>query len=517
MAARLSVLLFFLSMLLMSREPPWADANIAYQTTQSILGRGELQVHINAPPYFFTINQGRKYGFAALGNAIGLIPSYAINRAIKRLPGVADQPVYALTSHLSSALWMALAAGSFYRICRRRGASIRASALWTLALGLGTPCLIYARSPYAEALQTLSLLLLYESVLGQREKITRSGMAFVGISAGILLNTKLVYVLIFPLFFAYLIYQHFITTKDRRPREFLIGLLIAFLSFLPFLGLVLFHNKVKTGSVLQTGWYPGSRGVFSGDLWAGVFGLWLSPGKGLIWFAPPIVLGLFGIRASLRRWPAETVLALAVVATVTAFSAKYQVWHGGYCWGPRYLVPVVPLVMLLALPWLQEALAAVPTLLARLRIAGVAALCGVGLAVQLLGSALYWDHHSRVLMLVRQQAEIPSAWSEDHLAFGYYVPQFSQLVGNAWLLRHVINRDPDLRRDAPWRALLTAPIDLQSAWPAMRIDWWALDWLSGPQKRLPAGLVTLGLFLAGAAWGGIAVRRRMRAPAGQDD
>lgn len=136
MAARLSVLLFFLSMLLMSREPPWADANIAYQTTQSILGRGELQVHINAPPYFFTINQGRKYGFAALGNAIGLIPSYAINRAIKRLPGVADQPVYALTSHLSSALWMALAAGSFYRICRRRGASIRASALWTLALGL---------------------------------------------------------------------------------------------------------------------------------------------------------------------------------------------------------------------------------------------------------------------------------------------------------------------------------------------------------------------------------------------
>jgi hypothetical protein len=506
MAARLSILLFFVSMLLMSREPPWADANMAYQTTQAILSRGELQVHINAPSYFFTINQGRKYGFAALGNAIGLIPSYAAFRALRRLPGVAEQPLYALTSHLSSALWMALAAGSFYRLCRRRGASPRSATLWTLALGLGTPCLIYARSPYAEALQTFALLYLYEKLLEQKDKITYSGMALIGMSAGILFNTKLVYILLFPLCFIYLFYIHSFKQKPANTRRLLAGLGVAALAFLPFLGLVLFHNWVKTGSPLRTGWYPGQRGVFSGDLWAGVFGLWLSPGKGLLWYAPPLFLALLGLRRSFARWPAETALALGIAATVTGFSAKYQVWHGGFCWGPRYLVPIVPLVLLLAVPGVE----AVTEQAARARKALWGGLCAVGLFVQLLGCALYWDHHSRVLLLVRQQAEIPSAWSEDHLPFGYYVPQFSPLVGHAWLVRHVLKSDADLGRDAPWKALLTAPIDLRSVWPALRIDWWALDWLSGPQQRRPAGLLTLGLFTLGAALGTSSLIRRLR-------
>lgn len=515
MAARLSILIFFLSMLLMSREPPWADANMAYQTTQAILSRGELQVHINAPSYFFTINQGRKYGFAALGNAIGLIPSYAAFRALRRLPGVAEQPLYALTSHLSSALWMALAAGSFYRLCRRRGASQRAAAWWTLVLGLGTPCLIYARSPYAEALQTFSLLYLYEKILEQKDEITYSGMALVGMSAGILFNTKLVYILLFPLGFIYLFYIHSFQSRPNNTRRLLSGLGVAALAFLPFLLLVLFHNWVKTGSPLRTGWYPGQRGVFSGDLWAGVFGLWLSPGKGLLWYAPPLFLGLVGLRRSLARWPAETVLALAIAATVTAFSAKYQVWHGGFCWGPRYLVPIVPLVLLWAVPGVGAERA---ERAASARKALIGGLCAAGLLVQLLGCALYWDHHSRVLLLVRQQAELPSAWSEDHLPFGYYVPQFSPLVGHAWLVRHVLNKDADLGRDAPWKALLTAPIDLRSVWPALRIDWWALDWLSGPQQRRPAGIVTLGLFTLGAALAaGSLVRRLRREPHDGDD
>lgn len=505
MAVRLSVLLFFLSLLIMSREPPWADANVAYQTTQSILSRGELQVHLNAPAYFFTINQGRKYGFASLGNALGLIPSYATFRALRRLPGVAEQPLYALTSHLSSAAWMALAAASFYRLCRRRGTSRRGAALWTLALGLCTPCLIYARSPYAEALQTLALLLLYETTLAQRERITYAGMAWVGLSAGVLLNTKLVYLLIFPWFIAYLCYYHLYINKPVNVKRFLAGLGVAFLAFLPLLGLVMFHNWVKTGSPFSSGWYPGQRGVFSGDLWAGVFGLWLSPGKGLLFYAPTLLLGLWGLGLSLRRWPAETWLTVAVVGTVTAFSAKYQVWHGGFCWGPRYLVPVLPLLLLLAVPQVEGSMT-------RARAVGVRALCVLGLLVQLLGSSLYWDHHSRVLLQVRQQAEVPAAWSEDHLPFGYFVPQFSPLVGQAWLLRHVLKDDPDLGRDAPWRALLTAPIDLRSVWPGLRVDWWALDWLRGPQRRLPAGLVALGLFLLGAAVSGLGVARRLREP-----
>ena len=59
MFARLTVLLFCAFLLLSGREPPWADANIAYQTTQSIVDRHELAISLNAPSYFFVERSGR--------------------------------------------------------------------------------------------------------------------------------------------------------------------------------------------------------------------------------------------------------------------------------------------------------------------------------------------------------------------------------------------------------------------------------------------------------------------------
>ena len=42
------------------------------------------------------------------------------------------------------------------------------------------------------------------------------------------------------------------------------------------------------------------------------------------------------------------------------FNAKFRHWHADYCWGPRHLTALTPLVLLLAFPWLPEALAPRP-------------------------------------------------------------------------------------------------------------------------------------------------------------
>ena len=182
MATRLFVLLFCLFMLLNSREPPWADAHLAYATAESIVDRHAVDVTLDAPAYFFAVRDGKKYGYAMLGNALSLVPSYAAYKALRKLHVFPEQPLYALTSHLSSALLMAGAVSIFFTLCRRRGESPRTALLLSLTLALCTICFIYARSPYGEALQTFGMMFLLERTLAQAQRMTRAGMAGLGLA-----------------------------------------------------------------------------------------------------------------------------------------------------------------------------------------------------------------------------------------------------------------------------------------------------------------------------------------------
>ena len=159
MARRLFVLLVLLFLLLSSREPPWADAHVVYDTTQALLNRGELNVHLAGPTWFYAVRDGRKYGVFPLGNVVAQIPSYLAFRALRLIPGLPEQPLFALTSHLSPALLMAAACVLLLRLCQRRGATPGWAVALALTTGLCTLCLCYARVAYSEALQTAALLL----------------------------------------------------------------------------------------------------------------------------------------------------------------------------------------------------------------------------------------------------------------------------------------------------------------------------------------------------------------------
>ena len=107
-------------------------------------------------------------------------------------------------------------------------------------------------------------------------------------------------------------------------------------------------------------------------------------------------------------------------------------------------------------------------------------------------------------------------WSEDHHAFGYYIPQFSPISGHLWMLRHLLRHDPDLHRDAPWKQLLPAQLDLRDEFARLRIDLWTRDWLYGPHKRYGFtiyALLVLGIGLS--TWGLSRSLRRERAEAAE--
>lgn len=125
------------------------------------------------------------------------------------------------------------------------------------------------------------------------------------------------------------------------------GLFLA-LPVLGFYSINLAYNYLRTGNPF-TGVYVAQGTVsFDTPLLQGLYGLLFSPGKGLVWLAPPLLLLCW---SGWRRWRTqrwEAGLVLAVFVPMLVFYAMYHFWEGGVSWGPRYLLPFVPLLVLMS-------------------------------------------------------------------------------------------------------------------------------------------------------------------------
>ena len=81
---------------------------------------------------------------------------------------------------------------------------------------------------------------------------------------------------------------------------------------------------------------------FNHSFLAGVYGLVLSPGRGLVLYAPVVLVALWGLRRSYRRDRVSTAVAVLLVLSRIVFYAPYWGWYAGGGFGPRYVLPAVP-------------------------------------------------------------------------------------------------------------------------------------------------------------------------------
>ena len=103
---------------------------------------------------------------------------------------------------------------------------------------------------------------------------------------------------------------------------------------------MLAFNYYRFGSVLDLGYGDEPATGFTTPLLTGVALLLTSSGKGLLWFCPAVVAGLWGWRAFARAHPAPAALAALLLVSQLAFFGRWWAWHGDWSWGPRYLVAV---------------------------------------------------------------------------------------------------------------------------------------------------------------------------------
>lgn len=126
----------------------------------------------------------------------------------------------------------------------------------------------------------------------------------------------------------------------------------AFLATMPAI-LMSWYSYVYWHNIMQLGQFLGIKG-FSGNFLKGLAGLLFSPGRGLFLFTPISILSfiyLFYVLFSKKEKPLYKHMAAAGILLILLY-AKWFMWWGGFCFGSRLLIEIIPiLIIFLALYW----------------------------------------------------------------------------------------------------------------------------------------------------------------------
>lgn len=442
---------------------------------------------------------GRHYSKNTAGQAVLAFPFVAVGDAVSRGVGFRDARAEWASRFVVSffnALVTALALAALYSALRAFRVGAKPALVAAVLLGFTTPLWIYAKSFMAEPLEALGLLLALTGA-------ARAGAApapaearrtewHAAIGAALAVSVKLS---MLPLVLVALTAAGF-----RRPRAWrlpIAALLVALAGHA-------LYNFARFGTPFETGYgAQASLSAFTTPLWVGLYGLLLSSGKGIAWFAPVVWLVPAGLAAMVRSRAHSSAprhgedvrrAGWAVVATWTVgllLYARFQHWGGDGSWGPRYLVPLLPL-------------AAIPVAFAldgasRLRKRIAWALAVLGLFVTLGGVGIYFGAQ------MREAGDYPYtvALEDPHfMEASHWNPRFTPIVGHWRMLtrnlgEHVAGQAPTLGvgGDADPRTGLT-PAEQRTLLHAIDV-WWLYAGYAGI-PRMP--LVAVAFVLALGAW-----------------
>jgi len=205
-----------------------------------------------------------------------------------------------------------------------------------LAYGLTTLAWPYSRTFFREPL--LALLTILAVLFYIRwQKTSRWRYALVGLGwAALSVAVKLTSVV---LLLAYGLALLLALPRSRRRLALALGGLLMLSGTLFLVALSLRYGEVNLVRLWRQAWAAGV-----GTRLLRVYGLLLSPGKGLFVYSPALLLALPGLPALWRRERSVTGFILGVVLAYLGLYSGYGVWYGGLCWGPRFLVPLIPLL-----------------------------------------------------------------------------------------------------------------------------------------------------------------------------
>lgn len=333
-----------------------SDEETMYAVTQG-LSRGHWYIDGTDPNKFVTayrLGRGNHVvTYTALGSSLAGFPLYVVGTVLARsVPDVNADNTRRVVVGWTNSFVEAAAVAMVFLIASLLGARRRWAVVLALAYGIGTMAWAYAKTPLlSEPLATLlTLCTVYFAIKAGLERAYRP-LLFAGGFAALSMVARPNTVLFAPVVGGYLLAVFFRHggARDalRAGVAFAAGAAGPGLSFLA-------SNWLRYGSPFDWG-VPHSEYLFKFPVNQGLYSLFLSPGKGVFLYAPPVLLGIAAAAFVPRARRAEIGLLAGVAMVNALLFAVYKEWHGDHAWGPRYLSVSVPLFVVMVAPLLDRA------------------------------------------------------------------------------------------------------------------------------------------------------------------
>jgi len=320
------------------------DTRYSLMTAEAIISRGRMDI----PPVDGASLKGldgRIYSKYGIGLPLYYTPFVLAGSILSRMTHFPADEITGFLISFANIPFALFTVILFIQLLRLFGAPN--PYLWLLAVGLGLGTLgwRYASSDFSEMMQTALLLLaVYGVICMTTASVLAGGLGLAG-----LILVKLVHLSLFPIFLVYLLFRPG-KPGPQRIREAALFAGPVILCIILIAGL----NLIRFGNPLESGYGAEMRLFFPTQLWHTLPRLLFSLDKGLFIFSPILLLGLFGWRAFFRQRPWDAGLCGALCLVNLVLAGAWHSWMGGWSWGPRLLVPAIPLWFLPAAFWLSR-------------------------------------------------------------------------------------------------------------------------------------------------------------------
>lgn len=300
-----------------------------------------------------SFHDGHYYSNKAIGAPMLGIPVYWFLRNATPLRNAG--PLSPLTRYLirliTTTILFSLLGIVLFRLARRLGTKHSQALYMVLGYGLGTPALLHA-AQFSGHQITASFAFLSFALIARarRSKDTNetgyyAPLLLAGMSAGLATVTEFPALVIAGILTVYVFLGAF---SLRQIIIFCAGGVV-------FGILLASYNYVCFGSPLNLAYANLSLPEFSDEAASGLFGvhmprpsvmmkLLFSPARGILLISPVLLLAVSGIwrMAKTPGLRLEAGIIISICISYLLFYSGYVGWHGGWSFGSRYLVPMLP-------------------------------------------------------------------------------------------------------------------------------------------------------------------------------
>lgn len=332
-----------------------SDGESRFRVALSIVERGQVDVDsdIRDLEGFFTKgSDGKNYCNYNLGQSLIMSPFVMFGKLIEsKLPPEYGKRkdriiISSLIALICFPLFATGAVVMFYLCMLELGRSPRASLVTSIVYGAATIVWPYASSSFEEnIIAFLTLVGFFYYLRGSnRAKYTSAIMAGFFIGFAILVRVSVV-VQATILFMGYLfrIYLQIKFGKDKW-KHYALEISCFLISAILTGGGTFIYNYIKTGNVFETGYNLNQ--VLNGNPIVGFYAMLISPGEGIVWYVPVILLSLITAPRVIKTKNCNEIIAYVIFIGVMIFYSFFFGWGAEMAWGPRFLASAVPFLLL---------------------------------------------------------------------------------------------------------------------------------------------------------------------------